>query len=126
MKNIFNYCTVFCNEVAKIYSQQRILSIQIMGRCIFTPFQNFFHFYWRAKFSDFIFFLFYIKLCYATYGLETCFSYLGSIKHTSTVKQTISTSSVVLLYFFSFCFFFFFCLVGRSMEFQIIIIINNK
>ena len=32
-------------------------------------------------------------LRHATYGLETCCSYLGSIKHTCTsmVKQTIST-----------------------------------
>ena len=34
------------------------------------------------------------QLRYATYGIETCCSYLGSIKYTyiSMVKQTISTS----------------------------------
>ena len=37
------------------------------------------------------------QLRYASYGLKTCCSYLGSIKHicTSIVKQTISTSQVV-------------------------------
>ena len=37
-----------------------------------------------------------------TYGLETCYSYLGSIKHTyiSMVKQTIATSYIVQSFFF--------------------------
>ena len=42
---------------------------------------------------------------YATYGIETCCSYLGSIKHTyiSMVKQTVSTSYIPLWSFS--CFF---------------------
>ena len=42
------------------------------------------------------------QLRYATYGLETCYWYTSSIKHTyiSIVKQTISTSEVVQSFFF--------------------------
>ena len=42
------------------------------------------------------------QLRYVTYGLETCYSYISSIKHTyiSIVKQTISTSEVVQSFFF--------------------------
>ena len=43
-----------------------------MGKCIFVLFRDFFPFNWKAKL---------IKLRYATYGLETCYSNLGSIKH---------------------------------------------
>ena len=68
-----------------------------MGKCIFFLFRNFFSFNWRAKLVIYYFLLLFCltkQLRYATYGLETCCSYLGSIKHTyiSMVKQTISTS----------------------------------
>ena len=45
------------------------------------------------KISDLFLFCLTKQLRYATYGLETCCSYLGPIKHTyiSMVKQTIST-----------------------------------
>ena len=74
-----------------------ILSIQIMSKCIFVLFQNFFPFKWREKLVVY-YFLFLLgltkQLRYATYGFETCCSYLGSIKHSyiSMAKQTISTS----------------------------------
>ena len=77
-----------------------ILSVQIMGG-------NVFPFNWRAKLVIYYFLLFCLarQLRYATYGLETCSSYLGSIKHTyiSMVTQTISTSQVAQ----SFSFFLF-------------------
>ena len=75
-----------------------ILSIQIMRKCIFVLFRIFFPFNWKAKLVIYYFFIVLFcltkQLHYATYGLETCCSYLGSIKHTyiSMVKQTISTS----------------------------------
>ena len=74
------------------------------------------------KISDLFFFLLLScltkQLRYATYGLETCCSYLGSIKHTyiSMVKQIISTWWVVQ----SFNFFFLFS--GASYR----IVNNNK
>ena len=47
--NIFKYCALFCNKVAKKSSNKIILSIQIMGKYIFVLFRSFFHFKWRAK-----------------------------------------------------------------------------
>ena len=72
-----------------------ILSIQIMTKCIFVLFRNFFPFNWKAKLVFFLSLLILTKqLRYANYGLETCCSYLDSIKNTyiSMVKQTISAS----------------------------------
>ena len=73
-----------------------ILSIQIMGKCIFVVFRNFSPFNWRAKSVIYFLLLFRLtkRLRYATYSLETCCSYLGSIMHTyiSMVNQTTSTS----------------------------------
>ena len=50
----------------------------------------------ESKISDLSFFLFYLtkQLRYAIYSLESCYSYLGPIKHTyiSMVKHIISKS----------------------------------
>ena len=59
-----------------------ILSIQIMGKCIFVLFRNLFHFKSRAKLVIFFKFCFTKQLRYAPYDLETRCSHLGSIKHT--------------------------------------------
>ena len=51
----------------------------------FCPFSELFPLLLESKISDLSFFLFCLtkQLRYATYGLETCCSYLGSIyKHT--------------------------------------------
>ena len=58
------------------------------------PFSDFFPFNWKAKLVIFFLFCLTKQLRYATYGLGTRSSYLGTIKHThvSMVKQTISTS----------------------------------
>ena len=47
--NIFKYCALFCNKVAKYICNKGILSIQTMYKCIFVLFRNFFPFNWRAK-----------------------------------------------------------------------------
>ena len=96
-----------------------ILSIQIMGKCIFVLFRNLSPFNWRAKLVIYYFLLLFCltkQLRYATYDLETC-SDLGSIKHTyiSMVRQTTSTSKVVQ------SFSFFFLLSGAQYR-----IINNN
>ena len=49
-----------------------------MGKCIFVLFRDFFPFNWKAKLMIYAKL---IKLRYTTYGLETCHSNLGSIKH---------------------------------------------
>ena len=76
-----------------------ICSIQIMGKCIFALFWNFFSFNWRAKLVIYFYYYYYFffltkQLRYATYNLETYYSHLGSVKHAyiSMVKQTTSTS----------------------------------
>ena len=97
----------FAIKWLKYTCNKGILSIQIMGKCIFVLFRNFFPFNWRAKLVIYYFIIIIIiitviiflwkQLRYATYGLETYCSYLGSIKYTfiSMVKQTISTLLVV-------------------------------
>ena len=69
------------------------------GQMHFCPFLELFPFWLESKISDLLFLLLLLfcltkQLYYATYSLETCCSYLDSIKHTyiSMVKQTISTS----------------------------------
>ena len=49
-----------------------ILTIQIIGKCNFSPFSELFP--WESKISDLFFlsFIFTQELRYATYGLETC------------------------------------------------------
>ena len=66
------------------------------------PFSELFPYLLESKTSDVIFFYQTVALYYL--GLETCDSYMGCIKHTyiSMVKQTISTSQVVLRSFFLF------------------------
>ena len=56
----------------------------------------------ETKITDFFKFCFTKQLRYATYDLETCCSYLGSIKHTYTWLSYLSQ----LVHFF-FIFFFF-------------------
>ena len=60
----------------------------------FCPFSELFPLYMESKISDIFLFCLTKQLGYATYGLETCCSKKGSIKHTyiSMIKQTISTS----------------------------------
>ena len=87
----------------------------------FCPFSELFPFPLERKLVIYYFSLLFCltkQLHYATYGLETCCSYIGSIKHTyiSMVKQTTSTSYVVQ----SFSFFF---LLSRT---QYRIINNNN
>ena len=53
-----------------------------MGKCIFVLFLELFPFKMESKISDFFKLSFTKKLSYATYGLETYCSNLGSIKHT--------------------------------------------
>ena len=86
-----NIVPFFAIKWVKYTCNEAILSIQIMGKCIFVLFWDFLPFNWGAKLV--IFFLS-KHLRYATYGLETYCSYSGSIKHTyiSMVKQAISTS----------------------------------
>ena len=66
----------------------------------FCPFSELFPFLLESKISDLVFFLLLLlfcftkQLCFTTYSLETCCSYLGSIKntHISMIKQAISIS----------------------------------
>ena len=102
-----NIESCFAIKWLKHTCNKRILSIQIMGKWIFVLFLNFFPFNWKLKLVIYYFLLLFCltrQLRYATYGLKTCCSYLGSINHTyiSMVKQVISTSWVV----HSFSFFF--------------------
>ena len=78
-----NIVPCFAIKWLKYTRNNRILSIQIMGKCIFALFKNFL-FLLGSKISDLLFFLFCFtkQLCYPTYTLETCCSYLGCIKHT--------------------------------------------
>ena len=86
----------FAIKWLKYTCNKGILSIQITSKWIFVLFLNFFPFKWKWELVIYYFLLLFCltkQLRYATYGLETCCSYLGSIKHTniSMVKQTIST-----------------------------------
>ena len=71
-----NIVRCFAIKWRKYTCNKDILSIQIMGKCIFVFFQNFFSFNWRAKLVIYFFSFFLAKqLRYATYGLKTCCSY---------------------------------------------------
>ena len=73
--NIFNYIVPYFSKKSLKYTCNiGILSIQIMGKCIFVLFRNFLPFNWRANLVIYLFFLFCLtkQLGYATYGLETC------------------------------------------------------
>ena len=102
-----NIISCFATKWLKCTCNKGILSIQIMGKCIFVLFRNFFLFNWKAKLVIYYFFYFYFvspNSC-VMLGLETCCcSCLGSIKHTyiSMVKQTIFTSQVVQSFSFIF------------------------
>ena len=68
----------------------------MVGKCFFVLFWNFSPFNWRANLVIYYFLLLFClikQLRYATYGLETCCSYLDSIKHTyiSMVNQITYT-----------------------------------
>ena len=95
--NIYKYWVLFCNKAAKIHLQQRNSVHSNNGQMRFFPFRNFPPFNWKAKLVIYYFLLFCRtkQLHYAAHGLET---------YISMVKQTISTSKVVL----SFSFFFLF------------------
>ena len=118
-----NIVSCFASKWLKCTGNKWILSIQIMGKCIFVLFRNFFLFNWKAKLVIYYFFYYYFvspNSC-VMLGLETCCcSYLGSIKHTyiSMVKQTIFTSQVVQSFSFIF-------LLSRA-QYRIINSNNNK
>ena len=120
-----NIVSCFASKWLKCTCNKWILSIQIMGKCIFVLFRNFFLFNWKAKLVIYYFFYYYFvspNSC-VMLGLETCCcSYLGSIKHTyiSMVKQTIFTSQVVQ------SFSFIFLLSRDNKELSIVITINNS
>ena len=120
-----NIVSCFASKWLKCTGNKWILSIQIMGKCIFVLFRNFFLFNWKAKLVIYYFFYYYFvspNSC-VMLGLETCCcSYLGSIKHTyiSMVKQTIFTSQVVQ------SFSFIFLLSRDNIELSIVITINNS
>ena len=91
----FNIVSCFAIKWLKYACNKGILPIQIMDKCFFVFFRNFFPFNWKAKLGIYYFLLLFFltkQLRYATYGLETCCSYLGSITHNyiSMVKETIS------------------------------------
>ena len=87
-----------------------------MGKYILSIFRTFSLFTGgQNQWFNFVFYFYLTKqLCCTTYGLETCFSYLGSIKHTyiSMVKQTISIQGRAAIFFL-----FSFYLVGHNKEF---------
>ena len=112
-----NIVPYFAIKWLKYTRNKGILSIHIMGKIIFVLFWNFFAFDWRAKlviyFFIFILFLFYLTrhLRYATYGLETCCSYLGSIKHFHGQANYFHIVASAVFFLFSFC------PVGHNIEF---------
>ena len=83
-KYLLTIVPCFAIKQLKYNRNKGILSIQVMGKCIFALFQKFFPFYWKAKLVSCVILLTVLKLVV----------HLGSVKHTyiSMVKQTISTS----------------------------------
>ena len=57
----------------------------------------------ETKITDFFKFCFTKQLRYATYDLETCYSNLGSIKHTYTWLSYFHISVSAFFFLFSFC-----------------------
>ena len=53
-----NIVPCFAIKWLKYTRNNRILSIQIMGKCIFALFKNYFYFYWGAKLVIYYFFCF--------------------------------------------------------------------
>ena len=99
----------FALKCLKYTCNKGILSIQIMGKCVFVHFRNFFPFNWKAKLVIYLLLLLLFcltkQLRYATYGLEICCSYLGSIKHTyiSWLSKLFPHRTECNLFPFSFC-----------------------
>ena len=95
-----------------------------MGKCIFVLLRKFFPFNWRANLANYYFFKVCLKeqLRYATYGRETCCSYLGSTKQTyiSMVNEPIFPFVGSAIFFL-----FSFCLMGHNIQFEIMLMIIN-